>query len=146
MKILYSWLRDYVDIDLPVEKLAQTLSDLGFPAEGIEYLDDDTVIDIEVTSNRGDCLGYMGIAREISAVTAKELKIPKVALNESDSKVESFAAVEVHEPDLCNRYTARIIEGVQVGPRKHRHYMVRPKRDIDALCLCIRQHGTRGTW
>jgi len=58
MKVSLNWLSDYVDIDRPPEQVAEVLSDLGFPCEGIEQFGDDTVIDIEITSNRGDCLGY----------------------------------------------------------------------------------------
>jgi phenylalanyl-tRNA synthetase beta chain len=116
MKISLNWLRDYVETDFSAEQVAETLSDLGLPYEGIEYLDDDAVIDVEVTTNRGDCLCYIGIARELAAATDKQLKMPEVELDESDRDVSEFASVEILEPDLCGRYTARIIEGVRVGP------------------------------
>ena len=63
MKVLLSWLKDYVDIELPAQEVAEILSNRGLQYEGIEVLDGDAVIDVEVTSNRGDCLGYIGIAR-----------------------------------------------------------------------------------
>ena len=80
MKISLTWLSDYIDIDRSAEQIAEILSDLGFPCEGIERPGDDTVIDVEITSNRGDCLGYIGIARELSAATGIEVKIPTVEL------------------------------------------------------------------
>ena len=86
------------------------------PYEGIEQLGDDAVIDVEVTSNRGDCLGLIGIARELAAATGKDLKLPKVELAESSKSVTELASVEIREPALCPRYTARVIEGVKVGP------------------------------
>ena len=116
MKISLNWLNDYIETALPAEQIAEVLSDLGFPCEGIEHLDDDIVIDVEITSNRGDCLGYIGVARELAAVTGKELKLPSVELDESNKDVVEFASVEIAEPDLCGRYTARIIEGIKVGP------------------------------
>ena len=116
MKISVNWLNDYVHTDLAPEKIADILSDLGFPCEGIDNLDDDTVIDIEVTSNRGDCLSYIGIARELAAVTGSELKIPEVTLDCSDKLAADLVSVEIAEPELCFRYTARVIEGVKVGP------------------------------
>jgi len=117
MKILLSWLNDYVDTGgLSAEKVAGILSNIGFPTEGIEQIGPDSVIDIEVTSNRGDCLGYIGIARELAAATGKELKIPTVELDESKKDVAEFTDVEITEPDLCHRYTARVIEDVKVGP------------------------------
>jgi phenylalanyl-tRNA synthetase beta chain len=116
MKVLRSWLDGYIETGLPTDKIAEILSDLGLACEGIEHFGDDAVLDIEVTSNRGDCLGYIGIARELAAATGKELKLPAVELDESDKDVTEFASVEILETDLCCRYTARIIEGVKVGP------------------------------
>jgi len=116
MKISLDWLSDYVEIESSPEQIGDILSDLGFPCEGIERLDGDTVIDIEVTSNRGDCLGYIGVARELAAATGKELKMPLVQLDESEKNAAEFVGVEIAEPDLCCRYTARIIEAVKVGP------------------------------
>jgi phenylalanyl-tRNA synthetase beta chain len=116
MKVLLSWLNDYVQTGLGGEQTAEVLSNLGLPYEGIEFLGGDAVIDVEVTSNRGDCLGYIGIARELAAATGKELKVPKVELPESGKDAAELAEVEIAEPDLCGRYTARIIEGVKVGP------------------------------
>jgi len=74
------------------------------------------VIDVEITSNRGDCLGYIGIARELSAATGLEVKIPTVKIDESDKDIGTLASVQIDEPELCGRYTARIIEAVKVGP------------------------------
>jgi phenylalanyl-tRNA synthetase beta chain len=116
MKVLLSWLRDYVDIEHSAQEVAEILSNLGFPYEGIEQLAGDAVIDVEVTSNRGDCLGLIGIARELAAATGKELKLPTVELAESSKPASEFASVEILEPALCSRYTARVIEGVKVGP------------------------------
>ncbi len=115
MKISLNWLSDYIETGLDTDQIAEVLSDLGFPCEGIEYLGDDVVIDVEITSNRGDCLGYIGVARELSAATGKELKMPAVELEESEKDVTEFADVEIVEPELCGRYTARIIEGVKVA-------------------------------
>ncbi len=116
MKISLNWLKDYIETDLSAEQIAEILSDLGFPCEGIEYPEGDAVIDVEVTSNRGDCLGHIGVARELATATGKDLKIPAVKLEESDKNVADLAGVEISEPDLCGRYTARVIEGVKIGP------------------------------
>ncbi len=116
MKISLNWLKDYVDTELSGEQVAETLSDLGFPCEGIEYPEGDVVIDAEVTSNRGDCLGHIGMARELAAATGKQVKLPQVSYAESERDVAELASVEIQEPDLCGRYTARVIEGVRVGP------------------------------
>ena len=116
MKISLDWLNDYIETGLEAEAIAEILSDLGFPCEGIDRLADDVVLDVEVTSNRGDCLSYIGVARELAAATGKELKLPQIDLPESDREARDLVQVEIHEPDLCGRYTARIIEGVKIGP------------------------------
>jgi len=116
MKISLNWLSNYIETALGAEEIAGILSDLGFGCEGIENLGDDVVIDVEITSNRGDCLSYIGIARELAVVTGKELKLPKVELDESERQACEFATVQIDESDLCGRYTARIIEGIKVAP------------------------------
>ncbi|MBW7989596.1 MAG: phenylalanine--tRNA ligase subunit beta [Planctomycetes bacterium] len=115
MKISLNWLSDYIETGLGADQIAEILSDMGFPCEGIEHLDNDVVIDVEVTSNRGDCLGHIGVARELAAATGKKLKISDIELDELDKDVTEFAGVEIAEPDLCGRYTARIIDGVKVA-------------------------------
>ncbi len=116
MKISLNWLNDYVQNDGDGDRIAQILSDLGFPTEGIEYIDGDTVIDIEVTSNRGDCLSHIGVAREVSAALGWPLTLPKIEFPKSDRQASDYAQVRIDDPELCNRYTARIITGVKVGP------------------------------
>lgn len=116
MKISLNWLREYVHIDQSPEQVGEIFSDLGFPVEEIEYLLKDTVLDLEVTSNRGDCLGHIGMAREFAVATGRELKLPQIDLAETDADCEQLIKVEISEPSLCGRYTGRYIEGVKVGP------------------------------
>jgi phenylalanyl-tRNA synthetase beta chain len=116
MKISLDWLREYVNTTLSADEIGDILSNLGFPIESTEQVGDDTMLDVEVTSNRGDCLGHIGVARELAAATGAELKIPEINLAESDKDVQTMIQVKIHEPALCNRYTARVIEGVKVGP------------------------------
>ncbi len=115
MKISINWLNDYVQTGLDFEQIGQILSDSGFCLEGVEQFEDDTVLDLEITSNRGDCLGHIGVARELAAATGCELKLPSVEVAQSDKSAESFVSVEITEPELCHRYTGRIVDGVKVG-------------------------------
>ncbi|MCX5635142.1 MAG: phenylalanine--tRNA ligase subunit beta [Planctomycetota bacterium] len=119
MKISLNWLNDYVRTELPAQKIADIISDLGFPYEGIEYLQDDAVIDFEITSNRGDCLSHIGIARELAAAVGKELKLPAVEIEapatSNQQPATDLVSVEINEPNLCYRYTARVITGVKIG-------------------------------
>ena len=116
MKISLNWLNEYVDVDLSAEQVVEILSNLGFPNEGISVVDGDSVIDLEVTSNRGDCLSHIGVARELAAATGKKLRIPKVNLNFSDRDISEFVDVRIEHKEGCGRYTARAITGVKVGP------------------------------
>jgi phenylalanyl-tRNA synthetase beta chain len=116
MKITLNWLRYYVDFDLTPVQIGELLSDKGLPYESIEEVDGDTVIDFEVTSNRGDCLSHIGIARELAAAAGKDLKLPAFSLTLSENDAHKLVKVEIAEPTLCGRYTARVIENVKVGP------------------------------
>ncbi|MDD5454107.1 MAG: phenylalanine--tRNA ligase subunit beta [Candidatus Ratteibacteria bacterium] len=75
---------------------------------------DDAVIDIKITPNRGDCLSIMGIARELAAVDYKKFKIPKVEIKETNGRIKDKIDIKVENLDLCPRYTARMLEGVQI--------------------------------
>src|SRR6266851_862535 len=87
----------------------------------VEYLGrkgSDVVYDLEVTPNRPDWNSVIGIAREIAAVSGVALKMP-VAGKESQKsgvKVEDMVAVRIEDSELCPRYTARLIQGVKIGP------------------------------
>jgi phenylalanyl-tRNA synthetase beta chain len=116
MKISLNWLNDYIDIGYDASAIADILSDKGFPCEEILVHDQDTMIDVEVTSNRGDCLGHLGVARELAAATGKPLKKPEVTLEFNGQEVSSLVEVVVEATDACARYTARVIQGVTVGP------------------------------
>ncbi|UCD53266.1 MAG: phenylalanine--tRNA ligase subunit beta, partial [Phycisphaerales bacterium] len=116
MKISLDWLNDYIETGLEAAAIAEVLSDLGFPCEGIDRVGDDVVLDVEVTSNRGDCLSHIGVARELAAATGKELKLPQIELAEAVKAASEYVQVEIQEPELCGRYTARVIEGVQAAP------------------------------
>ncbi len=77
---------------------------------------DDHVLEIEITPNRPDCLSVLGIARELSALTGAALRPPRIALRESGPRARDLARVEIKAPDLCRRYTIRVIDGLRVGP------------------------------
>ncbi len=76
----------------------------------------ETVLDLEITWNRPDCLSVLGIAREMAALLNRPLKMPETDFEESESKVEDFVTVKVEAGSLCPRYTARIVENVTDVP------------------------------
>jgi phenylalanyl-tRNA synthetase beta chain len=77
---------------------------------------DDRVLEIEITPNRPDCLSIVGVARELAALTGARLRPPKIALREAPPSARALARVRVEAPDLCPRYTVRVITGLRVGP------------------------------
>jgi phenylalanyl-tRNA synthetase beta chain len=117
MKISLNWLRDYVDTSgCTPQQIGEILSDRGLPIESIEAIGEDIVLHVEITSNRGDCLGHIGIARELASAWGRPLTMPTVELAESDKDAGQLVDVKIEEPTLCGRYTARVIQGVKVGP------------------------------
>ena len=116
MKISLEWLREYVEYPDGPEKLDEILTNIGFPVEEIEPVGDDWMLDVEITSNRPDCLGHIGIAREVSAATGAAFHLPEVNFTEIGKDVTEWTGVINEAPDLCGRYTARIIDGVKIGP------------------------------
>jgi len=116
MKISLEWLREYVDYNEGPERLEEILTQAGFPIEDCQQVGDDWMLDVEITSNRPDCLGHIGLAREVAAVTGAAFSIPEVTFSEHDKDVNDWTSVRNDTPDWCRRYTARIIDGIQVGP------------------------------
>lgn len=76
----------------------------------------ETVLDLEITPNRPDCLSIIGLAREVAALYGRDLRIPAFALPESGDAVETLTRVDLEDPAGCPRYTARIVRGVEVAP------------------------------
>ncbi len=117
MNVSLNWLREYVRTDLAPEAVAQTLTAVGLNVEEIaEGPGGDAVLDVEVTSNRPDCLGHIGVARELAAATGAELVVPEADYEASEEACEEATRVEVADTDLCPLYMARIVRGVSVGP------------------------------
>ncbi len=117
MLISLNWLSDYVDVTLPLAELEQLFMDIGLNVESVEDAGDDIVIDLEVTSNRPDCLGHIGVARELAAATGQPLKMPTVGdTPRSRIPASDLTSVTVDAPDLCPRYLAMVIQNVKVGP------------------------------
>jgi len=114
MLISWSWLRQYIDLDVSPEELTGRLMMAGLNLESMEKVGGDPAIDLEVTSNRPDCLGHIGIAREAAVLFDRELKLPPANPPESTAKVTDLTRVTIQCPDLCPRYTARVIRGIKV--------------------------------
>jgi phenylalanyl-tRNA synthetase beta chain len=117
VRLLVSWVRDFVAVTASPDEIAETLALRGFEVASVERLDGgDGVIDFEVTANRPDCLSVAGLAREIA--TAYELpfaapspdpgvRVPLAPVSRGESE---HLTVSLEEPDLCPRYAAAVVE------------------------------------
>jgi phenylalanyl-tRNA synthetase beta chain len=117
MKVAYHWLKDFVDIGASPQEIASRLALSGTNIAGVENNSHGAVIDAEITSNRPDCLGMLGIARELSAIYRVPLKTVSPKPPESAAAKASDAInVKIECPELCGRFTARVIRGVKIQP------------------------------
>ena len=116
MLVSWNWLNDYVKLDMELSELENRLSMSGLNHEESRPAEDDVTVDLEVTSNRADCLGHMGVAREIAVLWKKPLSVPDPQPPSSGKSVRDEVKVRIDCPELCPRYTARLVRGVKVGP------------------------------
>jgi phenylalanyl-tRNA synthetase beta chain len=115
MIVSKNWLSDYVALDMTVEELTDRLTMSGLNLEGVENVGTDVAIDLEVTSNRPDCLGHIGVAREVSVLFGSELKTPAANPTSGTQQTSDVTSVQLECSDLCHEYHARVIKGVKIG-------------------------------
>lgn len=116
MEFSASWLAQYVDLPEDKQELARRLTAAGLAVEGMEAHGDDTVLDVEVTTNRPDCMNHFGLAREISVIYGLPLKRPDARPTEAPERTADACKVVVEDPEGCPRFVARVVRGVKVGP------------------------------
>jgi phenylalanyl-tRNA synthetase beta chain len=116
MKILLSWLRDFVNIPESPQELAHALTMAGHAVDEVAEHSAETVFEFDITSNRPDCMNHFGMAREIAALLNRPLRPPEIQVPEGLPAASSKASIEIRDPDLCPRYSARVILGVEVKP------------------------------
>src|SRR5580704_12807138 len=109
MLVSWNWLKQYVALDVTVAEFSERLTMAGLNLEEFHSVDGDTCIDFEVTSNRPDCLGHLGVAREAAVVYDKPLVVPAAAPKSGTTPVESATSVLNECLDLCSQYHARVI-------------------------------------
>ena len=131
MIVSWNWLKDYIRLDMQPDVLARRLSMAGLNHEFTDKVGDDLSIDLEVTSNRPDCLGHIGVAREISVLWRRDLAIPSASPRESATQVAQLTNASIDCTELCYRYTARVIRGARIGPS--------PEWLVDRLCAVYRK-------
>ncbi|MFM8579246.1 MAG: phenylalanine--tRNA ligase subunit beta [Planctomycetaceae bacterium] len=122
MIISLDWLGDYVRPDASADAIAERLALSGLNHESTQAVGVDTAIEIEVTSNRSDCLGHIGVAREVAAIFGASLNVPVPKPN-ATRRIEGSVgpivpdiAVAIESSEMCSCYQARVIRGVRIGP------------------------------
>ncbi|HOP73887.1 MAG TPA: phenylalanine--tRNA ligase subunit beta [Bacillota bacterium] len=98
--------------------------------------EEDQVLVLELTANRSDCLGMIGVAREVAAILGTKVKLPVVQLKETGQETAAFVRVSINDPDLCPRYAGRVCRNVKIKPspewmqRRLRAAGIRPINNI----------------
>src|SRR6266513_4284659 len=114
MKLSAQWIREFVDLTVDDRRLAEDLTSIGIAVEGISGDGANTVFEMEIGTNRPDAMNHYGVAREASAIYDLPLKPLQPKLPAASSKGDF--AIEVAEPDLCPRFTARVLRGIRIKP------------------------------
>ena len=115
MKILLSWLQEFVALPPDVRRLAEDLTRLGMAVDAVTTEEGETVLDLDITTNRPDCLSHYGVARELAALYGLDLKPLGSPEGAAEGARADESVVKIAAPDLCRRYSARILRGVRVG-------------------------------
>ncbi|HXV18603.1 MAG TPA: phenylalanine--tRNA ligase subunit beta, partial [Candidatus Omnitrophota bacterium] len=117
MKLPLIWLKEYIDPRMATDKLAEALTMSGSKVEGVDNKLGEPIIEIEVTTNRPDCLSLLGLANEVAALSGKIVKTPQAYKDLAPAKKNARTVdITIEDKRGCPRYTARVIEGVRVAP------------------------------
>jgi phenylalanyl-tRNA synthetase beta chain len=133
MKASVKWLREFVEFSLTASELANALTMAGLEVEDINELEEDAILEINITPNRSDCLSITGIAREISALLGMPFKFNPASVQKEEGAGPS---IEIKDESLCPRYASRVIYNVQVKPspqwisERLQHHGLRPVNNI----------------
>ncbi|MDT7604327.1 MAG: phenylalanyl-tRNA synthetase beta chain, partial [Acidobacteriota bacterium] len=116
MKISYNWLRELTGVEWDAAELRERFTMRGLEVEGVEEAGDDFIFEIAVLSNRPDWLSHLGVAREVGVMTGRGVALPPMESKRREGRAADFTSVDVQAPDLCPRFTARVVRGVRIAP------------------------------
>ena len=114
MKVSLNWLKEFVEVPVDARRLKSDLISIGLNAESFQAVGEDVVFEVEVTTNRPDCLSHYGVAREVAALYHNRLAPLEYVCKESGAPASAEASIEILNPELCARYCGRVIRGVEV--------------------------------
>ena len=120
MLVSVNWLCELCPVEAGPDEIARALTDRGLTVDAIDRdtVKGDAVLDLDIPANRPDCLGHYGIARELSAAFGVALAPPAGtdrSRNPSADELASLVQVEIKDPELCTRYTARLVRNVKIS-------------------------------
>ena len=116
MRVSLNWLSEFVELPPDPGELSGSLTMLGLNVASSSVVGGDRVLDLEVTTNRPDCLGHLGVAREVGAAYRKPLRAPPFNVPESKPAAREAISIEIADLSGCARYCGRVLEGVKVRP------------------------------
>src|SRR5277367_6576911 len=116
MKLSPQWIREFVDLSVDDRRLAEDLTGVGIAVEGISGSGTDTVFEMEIGTNRPDAMNHYGVAREAAAIYDLPLKQFPVLSSQFSAKPNAAFPITVEEPQLCPRFSARVIRGTRIKP------------------------------
>jgi phenylalanyl-tRNA synthetase beta chain len=116
MRVSFNWLREFVEIPIEPRQLKADLTMVGLNVESVAAVGDDWVLEVEITTNRPDCLSHYGVAREVATLYQKPLRRLEINVQESGARTSEEVSIEIADPELCARYCGRVIQNVQVKP------------------------------
>src|SRR5438132_8580949 len=111
MFISYHWLRELTGTKLSSGEIRERLTNVGLAIDAVGARGDDFVLDVEVPSNRGDCLSHVGIARELAVIAKSKVQSPNSKVENSSGSTSDFTSITIENLDLCPRYAARVVRG-----------------------------------
>jgi len=115
VKLPLSWLAEYVAFTVEPRKLADDLTLAGLAVDGIEAHGPETVLELDITTNRVDCMNVYGVAREVAALYRLPLRAPDTTVSAAGAKADQAFDVRIEADGLCGRFCARLVD-VKVGP------------------------------
>jgi phenylalanyl-tRNA synthetase beta chain len=118
MKLSRDWLSDYVDLlDLSTDELSTRFTEIGHAVDSVERHGDDTVFDLEITTNRVDAMSHLGMARELGAAHGREMLNVGPALQPAPGRPRSRSvSISIEAPEMCGRFSALVVRGVTIKP------------------------------
>lgn len=116
MQLSNQWLNDYLSRPVSAQDLADRLTHSGHAVDMVEEIDGDHLLEIDITTNRPDCMNHLGMARDASVLLDCDLVVPDHRLDPAKENARDAASLEVADHRLCPSYTALVIRGIRIGP------------------------------